>query len=116
MPKRPLPPAGPLGTCYLIHLDRKMAHAQHYIGWSGSLPARDSEHQAGNGARMLAAARQRGIAFAVVRTWEKASRRFERRLKNTANAPLLCPVCNPAGWARQVAGTGDPRPRKRQER
>ena len=114
MPKRPLPPPGKLGECYLIHLDKPLGHARHYLGWSAARIARDSAHQAGNGARLLAVARSRGITFEMVRSWPGTDRRFERRLKNTANAATLCPVCNPDGWDRQLPEAGEPRrsPRK----
>jgi hypothetical protein len=110
MPKRSLPAPGEIGDAYLVHLDTPLAHAQHYIGWekrdNGS---REAVHQSGNGARMLAVAKSRGITFTAVRTWPGADRRFERRLKNTANARRLCPVCSPDSWARQIPAAGEPR-------
>jgi hypothetical protein len=45
------------------------------------------------GARILAAAVDRGIGFDVVRTWE-GGRELERRLKDLHNAPKLCPRCS----------------------
>jgi hypothetical protein len=110
MPKRPLPEPGQAGICYLIHLEEPVAHARHYLGWCKQANGnREAEHRSGNGARLLAVAKDRGIAFRVVRTWPAADRRFERRLKNTANARILCPSCNPDSWARQIPVAGEPR-------
>lgn len=110
MPKRPLPAPGEIGNVYLVHLDTPLAHAQHYIGFKKQPgAAREVKHQNGNGARMLAVAKARGITFREVRVWPGADRRFERRLKNTANARILCPSCNPDSWARQIPVAGEPR-------
>jgi predicted GIY-YIG superfamily endonuclease len=84
---------------YLIHMERKLAHSQHYLGFCNDvkgIPSRINYHRKGYGSRFLKAANEVGIAFKVVRTWEIGSRDDERRLKKQKNAPRLCPVCNPA--------------------
>jgi predicted GIY-YIG superfamily endonuclease len=116
MPKHPLPAPGEAGEVYLIHLDKPIAHARHYIGWTASEPARTARHANGNGARLLAVAKDHGISWRVVRTWPGASKRFERRLKNAANAPRLCPVCNADGWDRQIPETSESARRKKGRR
>lgn len=99
MPKRPLPEPGQIGETYLIHLNEPVAHARHYAGWHQHPDGRrNARHASGNGARLLAVAKARGITWQVVRTWPGTDRRFERRLKNYAQSPLLCPVCNERGW------------------
>lgn len=98
MPKRPLPEPGESGTVYLVHLSQPISHARHYIGWASDTTVRLSEHRAGRGSRLLAAANQRDVGYEVTRVWDGQDRRFERRLKNQANAWRLCPACNPAGW------------------
>ena len=104
-PKQPLPAPGETGETYLIHLDQPVAHARHYTGWQKRAGGnREARHQSGNGARLLATARARGIAFRVVRTWPGTDRRFERQLKNYAHAPRLCPVCSPDSWMNQMPG------------
>ena len=83
---------------YLIHFHRRYRHAGHYIGFARSrhtLPRRSEHHRKGSGARLTAVVSAAGIGFEVVRTWPKADRHFERRLKNQKHAPRLCPVCNP---------------------
>ena len=81
------------GTVYLIHLETKISHAQHYIGWSRFFKARLAHHRNGTGSRLLRAATLRGIAFDVVRKWKDADAGFERKLKRRKNARRLCPVC-----------------------
>jgi hypothetical protein len=82
-------------TTYLICLDLPLgtAHpkggAQHYLGQTVNLDRRLETHRAGKGARMLAAAVERGISFDVVRVWPG---NVERQLKNLHNARRLCPV------------------------
>lgn len=93
---------------YLIHLDEKMSHAQHYIGWTQSektLQARVDHHKAGCGSRFLRAAALTGIEFSVVRVWNDGDKHFERRLKNAKKASMLCPVCNPQNWANHFKET-----------
>lgn len=81
-------------TVYLLHFDRPLKHARHYIGFSTSLKRRLEHHAKGTGSSLMAAVAKAGITFRLVRTW-KADRTFERKLKNGKNAPHLCPICNP---------------------
>jgi len=81
-----------MSTIYLLHLDRKLAHAAHYLGLAEDLPARLERHASGQGARMLAVCRERGIGWTLVRTWQ-GNRGFERWLKNKKSAGRFCPVC-----------------------
>jgi len=84
-----------MSTVYLLHLDTPLRHAKHYVGFANDdLAARLERHACGQGARMLAVCRERGITWRLVRTWT-GNRRFERQLKNRKEAPKLCPVCNP---------------------
>jgi hypothetical protein len=86
---------------YLLHLDRKLGTdnprggAQHYTGTTVNLDRRLAQHRDGTGARMLAAANERGISYDVVRTWP-GGRDVERQLKNRRNAPRMCPACVPS--------------------
>lgn len=81
------------GTVYLIHLDEKISHAQHYIGWTNFFEKRIEHHRNGNGAKFLAEAVRLSINFEVVRTWKNKDGNFERKLKNQKNARRLCPKC-----------------------
>jgi predicted GIY-YIG superfamily endonuclease len=84
---------------YLVHLDQKLGSshplggARHYLGQTQDLEQRLETHRAGLGARILAAAVERGISFDVVRTWD-GGREVERRLKRQHNAPKMCPRCS----------------------
>ena len=89
---------------YLLHFARPYprdarASVRHYIGFTQNghtLGRRIDHHRAGSGARLMAAVSAAGIDFVVARTWPKADRNEERRLKNQKNAPRLCPMCRAA--------------------
>jgi hypothetical protein len=79
---------------YLIHFDRPLHHARHYIGFCfESTAARLARHMAGNGAKILRALNAAGIAYRIVRTWDEGDKVLERKLKGRKNAKRLCPVC-----------------------
>jgi predicted GIY-YIG superfamily endonuclease len=86
-------------TVYLVCMDQRLGSghalggARHYLGQTINLEQRLECHRAGLGAKILAAANRRGIAYDVVRTWE-GGRDEERRLKALHNAPKLCPRCS----------------------
>lgn len=69
--------------------------ARHYLGWTldGHLDARLAAHQQGQGAKITAAAVQRGLSLQVVVTLP-GDRQRERRLKRAGHfAERLCSVC-----------------------
>ena len=80
-------------TTYVVCLERPLGgpshFAQHYIGRSKDPAKRLETHRAGLGARILAAAVERGIGFDVVRTWDGD---VEKRLKAHHRAWSFCPV------------------------
>jgi hypothetical protein len=86
-------------VCYLVCLDQPLGSshplgsARHYLGTTINLDQRLATHREGRGARMLAAANQRGIAYDVVRVWP-GGRETEKRLKAQRNAPRMCPRCS----------------------
>lgn len=90
----------PAGTVYLLHFSAPVGPsgalrrdtAQHYTGWALDLPSRLAEHEAGRGARLLAAARAAGITWQVARTWQ-GGRARERQLKRQGGASRRCPLC-----------------------
>lgn len=80
---------------YLLHYERALFHAQHYIGYAET-DARIDQHANGtSGAHLPAAFFRAGVSFTVSRTWD-GDRTFERRLKKSHNARILCPLCRPA--------------------
>lgn len=84
---------------YLLHFDRKLSHAQHYIGFSDDVEKRIEQHKAGrSGAGIVAEFHKLGIAFVVARTWAEKGRDFERHLKRKyKRATSLCPLCKGGG-------------------
>ncbi len=90
---RPRRGDAPRGTVYLLHFSAPYRHAQHYIGFAADLPARLAQHEAGTGARLLQVVAECGITWTIARTWERATRTDERRLKNRGGASRLCPIC-----------------------
>ena len=81
---------------YLLHFDRPLPHARHYLGSTADLDARLAEHRAGHGARLLEVITDLGIDFQLARTWP-GGRDVERRLKRRKEGPRLCPVCRGTG-------------------
>jgi hypothetical protein len=91
---------------YLIHFDKLLGgHAQHYIGFTEDVDARELRHYKGNGARILAACVEKGINFNVVRIWP-GDRKLERKLKKRKNNRILCPKCNKSAMTNARATTG----------
>jgi predicted GIY-YIG superfamily endonuclease len=88
---------------YLLHFDRKLGHAQHYLGYSEDLDQRLAAHRAGNGARLLEVLKERGISWQLARTWLDGDRKLERRLKRWHGGGQLCPGCDPEKAMRQGA-------------
>lgn len=82
-----------IGEVYLLHLDRPLKHARHYLGWAIDHERRNGEHESGNGSPMLRAAKAEGIGWTIARVWTGVTRRFERKLKNGGGSSRLCPLC-----------------------
>lgn len=87
---------------YLIHLDKPLCHARHYLGYTALESVQDwlDRHRSSNGSRLLAACNNLGIGYQIVRTWDcdttQQAKRLERKLKQLHNAPRLCPICQAA--------------------
>lgn len=88
----------PKNVVYLLHFDKKLCHAQHYMGSAADLLVRLGQHASGKGARLMGVITELGITWRLARTWEfdtlKQARLAEARYKNTyKNSRLLCPIC-----------------------
>lgn len=85
------------GTIYLLHFDRPVYHARHYLGWALDVDRRVAQHAAGSthASPLVRALLRAGGAFVVARTWH-GDRYSERALKRRKNTPEFCPICNPA--------------------
>jgi predicted GIY-YIG superfamily endonuclease len=77
---------------YLIHFEKKLHHAQHYLGYTQDLERRMKLHASGRGAKLMKAVTERGIPWSVVRTWD-GGRDLETLLKTQKNASRYCPIC-----------------------
>ena len=86
-----------MSTVYLLHFSDPIAPgrhtAQHYLGYADDLAPRVNAHMHGAGARFTQVAKERGLTFVVVRTWD-GDRKLERQLKNRHEGRRLCPICN----------------------
>lgn len=86
---------------YILHFDRPLAHAQHYIGFvedPACLEKRVKEHRSGSSkaSPLVTAALAAGIDFVVATTME-GTRVDERNLKNQRKVKRFCPLCR-EGW------------------
>lgn len=84
-------------TVYLLHFERKLAHAQHYVGYTTSLKKRLETHRRatrndGRHHNLVVVMREQGIGFLLARTW-KGGRALEKTIKAKKCAPRLCPIC-----------------------
>lgn len=80
---------------YLLHFDKPVGgRAWHYTGYCADdgLEARLVRHKSGNGARILAAAVQQGVAWVVAATFT-GYRDIEKQLKMKKHASRFCPIC-----------------------
>lgn len=82
---------------YVLHFERPMSHARHYIGSTppGRLQQRVREHQTGRGANICRVAVERGIGLVLAATMI-GTRSDERRAK-ASHGPRLCPLCGGSG-------------------
>ena len=85
----------PQGIVYVIELSaplgnltNRRAQCRYYVGWALDPEARLAEHRAGRGAKLLAAAVERGIDFHIIATLP-GGRALERAIKNSHNVPRL---------------------------
>jgi putative endonuclease len=82
-----------MGWVYMIRLSAPLGTPKHfaryYLGSTHNLKQRMKHHRSGQGAKMLAAATERGIAFRVIKFVEvptlREARQLERKLKARKN-------------------------------
>jgi predicted GIY-YIG superfamily endonuclease len=77
---------------YLLHFERPLHHAKHYLGCTNDLTKRLKKHRTGNGSKLMRAVTKAGIGFIIAKTWH-GDRHFERWLHNKKNSPKFCPIC-----------------------
>lgn len=74
------------GFVYILRFSHPLGsirhRAQYYIGWTLDVEERLAEHRAGRGAKITAAAVERGYHLELVAVIPNMTRQDERRLKN----------------------------------
>lgn len=90
---------------YLLHFDRPVKHARHYIGITSAarLEQRQEEHRSGHGAALTRAAFRARIGWTVAKLWENANFSLERDLKRRGHLHRHCPICRPSGPTEEEA-------------
>lgn len=84
------------GNLYVGHIEPKLAHAGHYIGWTErDVQLRWNDHETGRGSPLIRAA----LAAGSTVTWcslGRGTRHDERRMHNMKRGSRICPVCKAA--------------------
>jgi hypothetical protein len=81
------------GEVYLLHFNRPLKRASHYLGWAKDAKKRIALHKKGHSrVGIMNALKANGIGFRVAQVWE-GTRNDERKLKNRKNASKFCPIC-----------------------
>lgn len=92
------------GYLYILHFSAPLGNptnpralAQHYVGWTEDPAKRLADHLAGRGAKITAAAVEKGITFEMF-SWP-APLGIEKTLKKQKGTPRFCPICcRTHGW------------------
>ena len=86
-----------MGYVYLLHFDKPISHARHYMGYSDEDPervdGRIDAHRAGKGANLTKVFKENNIDFVLDRVWIDVDRNFERRKKNSGGGARYCTIC-----------------------
>lgn len=82
---------------YLLHFERKICHAQHYLGVTDDVQLRLRLHAIGHGARLTEVCLQNNIDWVLAGLWQTnpafSGRILERQTKNRNNGRRHCPIC-----------------------
>ena len=81
---------------YLLHFEKPLHHAKHYVGCTKDVEKRLERHRKAPTPKIMQALKKKGIDFRLARVWKGKGKHFERRIKNRKEAPALCPICNPS--------------------
>ena len=95
------------GYIYILHFESAFWHARHYVGATCDIRARMAIHASGLGARIVGAAKDRGVGFqlgAIGACDAEEMYGLERKVKDRkGGVSRLCEVCNP-GTSRSIPG------------
>lgn len=96
-PDGTLPPLDGVTGVYLIHFDKKLQHAEHYMGSAEDIAKRERRHRKGHGAQIMKAVVRAGIPWQIVHVWRcetiAEAEKLERQKKGYNKRQ--CPICTP---------------------
>lgn len=89
------------GTIYLIHLNQRLKHAGHYLGWALDLENRLECHRkgyAGHASNFMHHVALNEIEWVLAASWPStdswaATRRVEANIKSWGSLARICPIC-----------------------
>lgn len=86
-----------IGWVYVLHFDKPLSHARHYVGSTQCLRQRLTNHAQGRGSRLTRELYKRGIGWRLAALYQsprEAMRRIERLCKDHHQAAHFCPDCH----------------------
>ena len=80
---------------YVLHFDRPVGPARHYIGITRRerLAQRMHDHQGTSASWLTAKAAKLGIGFTLAKTFDAESHADEQRIKRAGHFDKICPIC-----------------------
>lgn len=81
-----------MGYVYLIHFERPIGNARHYVGYTDDFEKRVTEHRSGKGSQLTRLANEKGINWLVVRVWQNSTLDKEKSIKGMSTR-ITCPIC-----------------------
>ena len=85
-----------MAMLYILHLDTKLAHTQHYCGSTKNLKQRLTAHALGRAARYTEVVAERGIEWRLGGLFQcnhAVMRRLERVIKDNHRIAKFCELC-----------------------
>jgi len=83
---------------YVLHFERPLSHAHHYVGCTAALRDRLTAHARGQGSRLMSVLRDLQIEWrlaSLYQTSHAGMRRIERQIKSCGHGPRFCRICKP---------------------
>ncbi len=80
---------------YILHFDKKLHHAQHYVGCTENIDRRMNEHLHCHqcGSNLVRAAIKQGINVVLAKVYPNGDRALEKKIKAMKKTSLVCPIC-----------------------
>ena len=89
---------------YILHFDRGVSHARHYVGYSDNILQRLEDHlgRRDRGSPLVREAVRRGIGVHLATVYA-GDRKLERKIKDGKNVARHCPICRGDAMRRNAA-------------